>query len=123
MKKVFSKFLSRNTKQIVNFQKINFCHHKEDKQCPSGYTKSDASICPYLNYQQLGYNLIRNNAPEFTGMAWWKDDFKKINLSDFKGKWVCLFFYPLDFTFVCPTEIVDFNNSSEEFNKASKYPF
>lgn len=41
--------------------------------------------------------------------------FTTVSLDDFKGKWVCLYFYPLDFTFVCPTEIVSFNNSLAEF--------
>jgi len=43
------------------------------------------------------------------------DQFPTIKLSDFKGKWVCLFFYPLDFTFVCPTEIVAFNKALGDF--------
>lgn len=43
------------------------------------------------------------------------DQFRTVKLEDFKGKWVCLFFYPLDFTFVCPTEIVAFNNALDEF--------
>ncbi|MCA8991547.1 MAG: peroxiredoxin [Planctomycetaceae bacterium] len=42
-------------------------------------------------------------------------EFQDIALEDFKGKWVCLFFYPLDFTFVCPTEIVSFNEKLGEF--------
>jgi peroxiredoxin (alkyl hydroperoxide reductase subunit C) len=41
--------------------------------------------------------------------------FTSVSLSDFKGKWVCLFFYPLDFTFVCPTELVAFNKALGEF--------
>lgn len=41
--------------------------------------------------------------------------FLDIKLSDYRDKWVCLFFYPLDFTFVCPTEIVAFNNALGEF--------
>lgn len=41
--------------------------------------------------------------------------FSTIRLGDFEGKWVCLFFYPLDFTFVCPTEIVAFNKALGEF--------
>lgn len=41
--------------------------------------------------------------------------FRDVSLDEFKGKWVCLFFYPLDFTFVCPTEIVAFNTSLGEF--------
>jgi len=47
-------------------------------------------------------------------MAWF-NGFKKIRLSDYKGKYVVLFFYPLDFTFVCPTEIVQFSDRSNEF--------
>jgi len=42
---------------------------------------------------------------------------KKVSLSDYKGKWVVLFFYPLDFTFVCPTEITGFAKSEAEFTK------
>jgi hypothetical protein len=117
MKKVFSslKYLyPRNglmlNRQIINTQKFNHSHDQS----------GDKGKCPYLHYQQSNTNLIRNKAPEFSGMAWWKDDFKKISVNDFQGKWVCLFFYPLDFTFVCPTEIVDFNNAAEEFNKLSK---
>ena len=46
-------------------------------------------------------------------------DDKIIDLSSasLKGKWVVLFFYPLDFTFVCPTEIVEFNKKYSEFKK------
>ncbi len=43
------------------------------------------------------------------------DQFTTIKLDDLKGKWVCLFFYPLDFTFVCPTEITAFNDALGEF--------
>ncbi len=43
------------------------------------------------------------------------DQFRQIGLDDYKGKWVCLFFYPRDFTFVCPTEIVSFNTALDEF--------
>lgn len=41
--------------------------------------------------------------------------FKEIKLSDYKGKYVVLFFYPLDFTFVCPTEICAFNDAAKGF--------
>ncbi|MEZ6039773.1 MAG: peroxiredoxin [Planctomycetaceae bacterium] len=43
------------------------------------------------------------------------NQFKDLKLADLKGKWVCLFFYPLDFTFVCPTELVAFNKALGEF--------
>jgi len=73
-----------------------------------------------VNNHSHSLNLIRKPAPQFASMSWWKDDFKKVSLDDFKGKWVCLFFYPLDFTFVCPTEIVDFDAKAAEFANLSK---
>ncbi len=41
--------------------------------------------------------------------------FTSVKLTDYQGKWVCLYFYPLDFTFVCPTEIVSFNKALGDF--------
>jgi len=46
-------------------------------------------------------------------------EMKKINLNDYNGKWLVLFFYPRDFTFVCPTEIRGFANREKEFNEAN----
>ncbi len=43
--------------------------------------------------------------------------FKEVKLSDYKGKWLVVFFYPLDFTFVCPTEIQGFNHNYDAFKK------
>jgi alkyl hydroperoxide reductase subunit AhpC len=60
---------------------------------------------------------VGSPAPLFTLDAVANLEFKKISLSDYKGKWVVLFFYPGDFTFVCPTEIKGFNRSLAEFNK------
>jgi alkyl hydroperoxide reductase subunit AhpC len=56
-------------------------------------------------------------APTFTLDAVVGKDFKKVSLTDYRGKWVVLFFYPLDFTFVCPTEIRGFNEKLDAFNK------
>ena len=53
-------------------------------------------------------------APEFRGMAYHNDEFKEIALNDYKGKFVVLFFYPADFTFVCPTELEDMAEKYEE---------
>lgn len=44
-------------------------------------------------------------------------NFGKVRLSDYKGKWLVLFFYPLDFTFVCPTEITAISKRNEDFKK------
>ena len=56
-------------------------------------------------------------APDFTAMAVVDKQFKQVSLSDYKGKHVVLFFWPLDFTFVCPTEIVAFSDKMEEFKQ------
>lgn len=61
---------------------------------------------------------VGQKAPEFQGQAVMPDgSFKTIKLSDYKGKWVVLFFYPLDFTFVCPTELRAFNEKYGEFTQ------
>jgi alkyl hydroperoxide reductase subunit AhpC len=52
---------------------------------------------------------VGNPAPGFTLEAVAAEEFKSISLSDYRGRWVVLFFYPLDFTLVCPTEIRGFN--------------
>ena len=62
--------------------------------------------------------LVGRNAPDFTADAVVNGtEFKSVSLSDFKGKkYVVLFFYPLDFTFVCPTELHAFQDKLAEFN-------
>jgi len=61
---------------------------------------------------------IGQEAPDVKAQAYLPDGtFKEIKISDYKGKWVVLFFYPLDFTFVCPTEIQGFNSKYAEFTK------
>lgn len=61
---------------------------------------------------------VTQKAPQFKATAVMEDNsFKDISLADFKGKRVVLFFYPLDFTFVCPTEILAFSDAVEEFKK------
>ena len=61
--------------------------------------------------------LVQKDAPDFKAEALVGKGFKEISLSDYKGKWVALFFYPLDFTFVCPTEIIAFSERYEDFKK------
>jgi peroxiredoxin (alkyl hydroperoxide reductase subunit C) len=63
--------------------------------------------------------MINQPAPQFTADAVVDGgDFKKVSLSDYKGKHVVLFFYPLDFTFVCPTEITQFRDKLAAFKAA-----
>jgi peroxiredoxin (alkyl hydroperoxide reductase subunit C) len=62
--------------------------------------------------------LVTQQAPDFTANAVMPDNtFGQITLSSYKGKNVVLFFYPLDFTFVCPSEILAFNKKLDEFKK------
>jgi len=58
---------------------------------------------------------VGQQAPDFTATAVLDQEFKTIKLSDFQGKYVVLLFYPLDFTFVCPTEITAFSDRYSEF--------
>jgi peroxiredoxin (alkyl hydroperoxide reductase subunit C) len=63
---------------------------------------------------------LNQPAPDFKQPAYQKGikgDFKEVSLKDFKGKWLILFFYPRDFTFVCPTEIEGFAKMDKEFEK------
>jgi peroxiredoxin (alkyl hydroperoxide reductase subunit C) len=59
--------------------------------------------------------MVTKPAPDFTADAVQNGDFKTIKLSDYRGKYVVLFFYPLNFTFVCPTELVAFSDQRDEF--------
>uniref|UniRef100_A0A0C9S2V6 thioredoxin-dependent peroxiredoxin n=1 Tax=Wollemia nobilis TaxID=56998 RepID=A0A0C9S2V6_9CONI len=62
--------------------------------------------------------LVGNKAPDFEAEAVFDQEFIKVKLSDYIGKkYVILFFYPLDFTFVCPTEITAFSDRYSEFEK------
>ncbi|MEN6641364.1 MAG: peroxiredoxin [Armatimonadia bacterium] len=62
-------------------------------------------------------SLVGRQAPTFELEGVHRGEFEKFRLEDYKGKWVVLFFYPLDFTFVCPTEIREFHQRRGEFEK------
>ena len=60
--------------------------------------------------------LVTQAAPDFTAQAVMPGgEFKEVSLSDYRGKYVLLFFWPLDFTFVCPTEIIAFSDMASAF--------
>ncbi|KAF9782490.1 thioredoxin-like protein [Thelephora terrestris] len=61
--------------------------------------------------------LVQRPAPAFKSKAVIGSVFRDISLSEFLGKWVVLFFYPMDFTFVCPTEILAFNDALAQFKE------
>lgn len=60
-------------------------------------------------------SLIGKEITEFEAQAFHENEFKTIKKEDLLGKWNVLFFYPADFTFVCPTELEDLVNKYEEF--------
>ena len=66
-----------------------------------------------------GNVFIGKEVPDFEVEAYIpeKDDVAKLRLSDFKGKWVVVFFYPADFTFVCPTELEELASMYDDFKK------
>lgn len=64
--------------------------------------------CPAPDFEVQAYDRTQDNTDA---------QFRTVRLSDYQGRWLCLFFYPLDFTFVCPTEIVAFNDALNEFQQ------
>lgn len=69
-----------------------------------------------MAYANEGCIRVGQAAPDFTATAVVDQEFKQIKLSSYQGsKYVVLFFYPLDFTFVCPTEIIAFSDRYAEF--------
>lgn len=61
---------------------------------------------------------VGEKAPDFNGvMAYQTGEFKKIRLADYRGRWLVLFFYPRDFTFICPTELKEFARLQDEFGE------
>jgi alkyl hydroperoxide reductase subunit AhpC len=62
--------------------------------------------------------LVQQAAPDFTAQAVMPNgSFQEVKLSDYRGRYVVLFFWPLDFTFVCPTEIIAFSDRAADFEK------
>ena len=65
-------------------------------------------------------SIVGKKAPDFTASAVGGDgEFRTISLGDYRGKFLVLFFYPADFTFICPTEIQEFSRRSAEFKAAN----
>jgi NADH-dependent peroxiredoxin subunit C len=69
-------------------------------------------MCENCNEEIL---RINHPAPKFKAEAFHEGQIKKISLDDYKGKWTIIFFYPADFTFVCPTELGELADKYEEF--------
>ena len=66
--------------------------------------------------ENTGWNsVVGSQAPDFELQGYYKGELKSFSLEEYKGKWVYLLFYPLDFTFVCPTEVLSFSKHVPQF--------
>merc|ERR1712038_1419000 len=83
------------------------------REAEGGALQSDAKASGHS--LQWTKALISRPAPHWEGTAVMNGEMKELKLSDYKGKYLVFFFYPLDFTFVCPTEILAFNDRVAEF--------
>ncbi len=63
-------------------------------------------------------SMVTRRAPGFVLEGVVRGEFTQVELESYRGRWVVLFFYPLDFTFICPTEILEFSKRAEEFRGA-----
>lgn len=90
----------------------------EEESC---HSYAGGSVYPHTSSRMVDHKLqytkavISKPAPNWEGTAVVNGGLTELKLSDFKGKYLVFFFYPLDFTFVCPTEILAFNDRIEEF--------
>ncbi|GMQ95242.1 MAG: alkyl hydroperoxide reductase subunit C [Patescibacteria group bacterium] len=88
------------------------CDKKSYKNCSGDCGHPKVSCHESVHVAEIG-----NEIPDFEVDAFHEDDIKKIKLSDYRGKWLILFFYPADFTFVCPTELEEMADNYSELQK------
>ena len=110
-RKGHTKRLHRNCKHLQCILRILYI-----KKVPiflGGALQSDAKASGHS--LQWTKALISKPAPYFEGTAVVQGQMKELKVTDYRGKYLVFFFYPLAFTFVCPTEILAFNDRIEEF--------
>merc|ERR1712020_755049 len=90
-----------------------FCAETCGKDAEGGALQSDAKASGHS--LQWTKALISKPAPYFEGTAVIQGQMKELKVTDYRGKYLVFFFYPLAFTFVCPTEILAFNDRIQEF--------
>ncbi|KAL7990570.1 hypothetical protein Chor_014000, partial [Crotalus horridus] len=106
---------------IGNYKWAEVYGRREDVCASVSFQYYDLKAEETLDYPvQMGTTrfipAVTQHAPYFKGTAVVDGDFREVSLDDFKGKYLVLFFYPLDFTFVCPTEIIAFSDKANEFH-------
>ncbi|RUS79431.1 hypothetical protein EGW08_012808 [Elysia chlorotica] len=96
---------------------VSLCKREIGSGC--SYLVKLHEFAVFIVTDTLGRHLaaarVQHPAPDFKAQAVVDGQFKELKLSDFKGKYLVLFFYPLDFTFVCPTEIIAFSENIDKF--------
>jgi len=71
----------------------------------------------YEDYYETNEPLVGSKLPDVEFETYQDEKIEKVKLSDYKGKWLILFFYPADFTFICPTELEEMADNYEAFKK------
>lgn len=104
---------------LINIQIWKARATNDDESCYSFaggtvYPAGDPKVEHQLQYTKA---VISKPAPHFEGTAVVNGEFRHLSINDYLGKYVVFFFYPLDFTFVCPTEILAFSDRIAEFRK------
>jgi len=84
---------------------------------PSSIMMSNLKVNRFSTSSFLKAAQVQKPAPAFKAQAVVNGQFKEVSLEDYKGKYVVVYFYPLDFTFVCPTEIIAFSDRIKEFQE------
>lgn len=90
--------------------------HKMNRYIKYEHNKKK-SVCTDIILGGLNMSLINETIMDFKTNAFVNGEFKEITKADILGKWSLFFFYPADFTFVCPTELTDLAEKYEEFKK------
>lgn len=111
-----SNCLIRRTLGTVFIQESHLHHPSAHRFLHRHFSTTVPSVGSGVLNRTLGPR-VQHPAPDFKGTAVVESAFKPIQLSDFHGKYLILLFYPLDFTFVCPTEIVAFSDRADDFRK------
>jgi peroxiredoxin (alkyl hydroperoxide reductase subunit C) len=73
--------------------------------------------------RRIEMSMVGKSAPDFELEGYFDGNMRNFKLSENEGKWTVLLFYPLDFTFVCPTEVLGFSEAAEEFSKLNTRVF
>lgn len=103
---------------IVNGHRLGKIMRGSRTAAKKATTSGRGRMCSVKALASLGEHaapLVGSVAPDFNATAVFDQEFVDISLSQYKGKYVVLFFYPLDFTFVCPTEITSFSDRYADF--------